>query len=98
MPPLQTISLLSLDEATRRAIAAADAGDLDAVGQALMEREAAIATASPAERAAAFDDGEIIGWLLADIKRNTVRQHNRLEQVREGFARNCGSTSIDVRG
>jgi hypothetical protein len=98
MPPLLTMPLLSLSEATRRAIAAADAGDLDAVGYALVDREAAMATAPPAERAAALAEGETIGRLLADIKRNIVLQHNRLEQVREGFASDSHSASIDVQG
>jgi hypothetical protein len=98
MPPSSTTPVLSLAEATRRALAAADAADLEALSQALVEREAAMATAPPADRAAALDAGETIGRLLADIKRNIVVRHNRLEQVREGFAAHARSALIDVQG
>ena len=88
----------SLREATGLAVTAADAGDLDALAQALVDREAAIASASPAERTIALDDGETITRLLTDIKRTIVAEHNRLEQVREGFLRKRAALSIDLQG
>lgn len=98
MPQLTSCERTRLSNATRRAVAAADAGDLDAVAQALGDREAAISTATPAERAAALDEGETIGRLLTDIKRNIAVEHNRLEQVREGFASDRAASFLDVQG
>src|SRR5438105_12964641 len=98
MPQLMSCERTRLSDATRRAVAAADAGDLDAVAQALGDRAAAISTATPTEQAAAFDDGETIGRLLTDIKRNIAVEHNRLEQVREGFASDRAPSFLDVQG
>jgi hypothetical protein len=86
----------SLGKATQRAIAAAAEGDLESVGRALADREAAITTATPRERAGALEDGETIGRLLAELKRNLVVEHNRLEQLRSGFARDVRSAAIDL--
>ena|SRR6266566_8830403 len=98
MPQLTVCEGTQLSDATRRAVAAADAGDLDAVAQALGDREAAISTATPADWAAALDEGETIGRLLTDIKRNIAVEHNRLEQVREGFASDRAASFLDVQG
>ena len=94
---------LSLHEIARRGLITADAGDLEELGRALADREAAIATASPEQQAAALADGAILGVRLAEIKRNLVSEHGRLEQVREGLTNYRGSflvrpPSIDVRG
>ena len=90
----------ALSESTRRAIAAASHGDLDAVGRALGDREAAMAAASPLERAHALQDGETLGRVLTEIKRNIVAEHSRLEQLRSTFAsstRNRGARSINLQ-
>lgn len=94
---------LPVCETTRRALVAADAGDLEGLGRALADREAFIATASPEQQAAALADGAILGLRLAEIKLNLAAEHGRLEQVRAGFANYRGSSSgarpcIDVRG
>ena len=94
---------LSLCEITQRALAAAEAGDLEGLGQALADREAAIATATPEQQAAALADGATLGLRLAEMKHSLAAEHGRLEQVREGFAAYRGSSSgippwIDVRG
>jgi len=94
------LSESALSESTQRAIAAAGKGDLDAVGRALADREAAMAAASPLERARALQDGETLGRVLAEIKRNIVAETSRLEQLRSTFAnsaRNRGATSINLQ-
>ena len=88
-----TMPELSLGESTRRALAAAYAGDLEDLGHALRDREAAMATAPPGEQAAALADGAILGLRLTEIKLNLAVEHGRLEQVREGFANYRGSCS-----
>ena len=98
MRKLTSCERTRLSEATRRALVAADAGDLDAMAEALVDREAALASATPAEQTAALDEGETIGRLLTEIKRNIVAGHGRLQQVREGFARGRAASSIDVQG
>ena len=90
----------ALFDATQRAIAAAGHGDLDLVGRALADREAAITAATPQEQARALQDGETLGRLLAEIKRNIVAEHSRLEQLRSAFgtsARNRGTASINLQ-
>src|SRR5258708_39089734 len=98
MPQLTSCERIRLSNATRRAVAAADAGDLDAVAQALGDREAAISTATPAEQAAALDEGETIGRLLTDLKSTIAVEHNRLEQVREAFASDRAASFLNVHG
>jgi hypothetical protein len=87
----------SLGDATRRAIVAAAEGDLEEVGRALADRAAAMATATPQERADALEEGETIGRLIAELKRNIVAEHSRLEQVRAGFAKQSKAPAIDVK-
>jgi hypothetical protein len=87
----------SLGELTRSAIAAAREGDLDALGRALNDRAAAIPFATPQERARAIEDGETIGRLLAETKRNLAAKYNRLEQLRSGFAAERPSNGIDLK-
>lgn len=95
---------LSVCETTRRALLAAEAGDLEDLGRALADREAAIATASPEQQAAALADGALLGLRLAEMKLKLVAEHGRLEQVREGLATycefdsSCSRPCIDVRG
>lgn len=95
-----TLSEAALSESTQRAIAAAGLGDLEAVGRALTDREAAMAAASPLERARALQDGETLGRVLAEIKRNIVAETSRLEQLRSTLAnsaRNRSATSINLQ-
>lgn len=94
------LSESALSESTQRAIAAAGLGDLEAVGRALTDREAAMAAASPLERARALQDGETLGRVLAEIKRNIVAETSRLEQLRSTLAnsaRNRSATSINLQ-
>ena len=87
-----------LCDITRRALAALDAGDLESLGQALARREAAIAEASVEERIEGLAEGAALAGRLAEMKREIAAAHNRLEQVREGFAAVRGSSCIDVQG
>jgi hypothetical protein len=91
-----------LKEATRRALAAAQMGDLHALGQALADREAAMPDASPAGQASSFEDGQTIGLILTQRKREIAAEHARLEHVREGLVTyrgaSPGEAGVDVRG
>jgi hypothetical protein len=88
----------SLREATARALEAAAAGDLNKLAQALKARESAIEKASPSEQAAALKVGEAIARLLTDVKQSVVAEHNRLEQIRQGFARYRAGSGVDLIG
>ena len=46
--------------ATSLALTALEAGDLDMLAQALIQRESVLYDASPSEKAAAFTDGETL--------------------------------------
>ena len=85
----------NLIEATQRALAAAASGDLSALGRALNDRAAAIPHATPAEQKRALGDGETVGRLLTELKRNLVSEHNRLEQLRSTFVPSRGATVVN---
>ena len=90
----------ALLDATRRALHAAAAGDLDALGAALAARQAAVETARATERAAALREGEAIRPLLAAIRRRIGDHHRRLDQIKTGLARTGApnAAAIDLRG
>jgi hypothetical protein len=96
-----TLAEGTLCDATRRAMAAARRGDLDAVRGALADRRLAIAAAAPWKPADALTlveiikDGVTIGRLLTDCKRNIVIRHNRLEQLRSLLAKNGAPGAIN---
>ena len=94
----EVLTSAALTEATRRARAAAHAGDLEALTQALSDRQAALSQASPSEWAAALDQGEVIRRMLTEINRNIAAEHNQLEQLREGFASARAASAIDLHG
>jgi hypothetical protein len=85
----------NLIEATQLALAAAACGDLQALGRALDDRSAAIPYATPAEQERALADGETVGRLLTELKRNLVSEHGRLEQLRSTFAQSRGGTVVN---
>lgn len=89
----------TLMEATRQALDAAAAGDLEALGIALAVRRAALEDATVSERVAAFKEGEAIQFLLKGVKRRIGEQHRRLEQIKIGLARTAAprAAKIDLR-
>jgi hypothetical protein len=93
---------MTAHETIQRALAALEAGDLGALGQAVADRATALRTASPSEQAAALADGATLSLRLAEFKRNLAAEHARLEQLREGLANYSGasfsSACIDLRG
>ena len=88
---------VSLGQATINAIAAAGSADLEALGRALAERESLIGAADPVEQANALSDGETIARLLTELRRNLVAEHNRLEQLRSGFAHSNESPRVNLQ-
>lgn len=86
-------------EVNSRALAALEAGDLESFRQTLADREIALRTASPAEQAAALQDGAMLALRLAEFKRSLAGGYARLAQVRDGLASYSGpslSRGIDL--
>jgi hypothetical protein len=89
----------ALMDATRQALHAAAAGDLEALGAALAARQAAWEAAPASERAAAWNEGEAIRPLLVTIKRRIGDHCRRLDQIKTGLARTGApnAAAIDLR-
>ena len=78
--------MTALESATARALAAAQTGDLGALGEALALRERAMdGVADPRELASALEGGEIALAALRTLKQNLQAEHARLGHMREGF-------------
>lgn len=89
---------MSLAEATRQALAAAEAGDLEALARALDARAEAIATgARPTP--AIVQDGERAVELLKALLHEAGLESARLKRIRDGFAaRPPRAPHVDCRG
>jgi len=79
---------MTLQEATRQMVAAAESEDLEFLLEALAARAQAIETASPEEMAAVLDDGESVLRMLQSFKRRVHLDSRRLAQIERGFIKN----------
>ena len=75
------------------ALTALEAGDLDALAQALMQREAALRDASLSEKSAAVADGETLRFRLEAFRKNLATDYRRMETLRAGTAGYSGAPS-----
>jgi hypothetical protein len=90
------MSSSSLKQASLAALAAAQAGDLDAVERALIERQAALdrgETPSPG----ILSSGELVAELLRDLIREIRLEDARLRRLANGFVADV-PPSIDYLG
>jgi hypothetical protein len=88
---------MTLDASSREALAAAEAGDLDAVVRALDARGKAIeAGESPTARI--VEDGVRTFVLLQDMRREIGGESARMRQIAAGFGAGSLPPHIDYRG
>ena len=89
---------MTLEEASRRALAAAQAGDLDALARALEARRQSI-DAGQVPTPEAIEAGEQTVRRLRELILHAGLESSRLSQIHTGFARTVAPTpNIDYRG
>lgn len=86
----------SLEQASLAALAAAQAGDLDALERALAERQAAL-DRGEIPTSGVLSSGELTAALLRDLIRETRLEDARLRGIASGFA-GGGFPNIDFCG
>lgn len=92
---------MTLTQATSFALAALEAGDLDALAQALTGREAALHDASDSDKTAALVEGETLRLRLATFKHALAAEYSQLARLRAGASSYSGtplpSSGLTVR-
>jgi len=89
-------------EATADALAAINAGDLDALQRARTRRQTALAQATLDEQKTALAEGARLLRKLAELKRDLAASYGQLDGMRQGIADYLGAPSsapcLDLRG
>jgi hypothetical protein len=89
--------MTSLETLTERVIAAAQTENLEALAQALTDREAAlrdVSSYSPEQLAAAHQGGEIAVAAVQALKQRLQSEHGRLSLMRDNFLEPCADDPL----